>query len=83
MGKIATTPLGQALQTVLQEHGKALAGDMIVTPGESTSYSVVLSPPGLDRIFLHHPGANATFSAADVPYSQLEASSCFTLVIRR
>jgi sugar/nucleoside kinase (ribokinase family) len=79
MGKIGDDPLGQALQTVLQGHGRELAGDMIVTPGESTSYSVVLSPPGLDRIFLHHPGANATFSAADVPYSQLEGIKLFHL----
>ena len=33
----------------------------------STSYSVVLAPPGADRMFLHNPGANARFAAADVP----------------
>jgi len=31
-----------------------------------TSYSVILTPPGNDRIFLHDPGANNEFSAADV-----------------
>lgn len=31
-----------------------------------TSYSVILTPPGNDRIFLHDPGANNEFTAADV-----------------
>ena len=33
----------------------------------STSYTVVLAPPGIDRVFLHNPGANESFSEADVP----------------
>jgi sugar/nucleoside kinase (ribokinase family) len=33
----------------------------------STSYSVVLEPPGEDRRFLHHVGANAAFDADDAP----------------
>ena len=38
---------------------------MRVTPGETTSYSVVVAPPGADRTFLHCPGANDRFGAAD------------------
>ena len=34
--------------------------------GSRTSYSVILTPPGNDRIFLHDPGANNEFSADDV-----------------
>ena len=51
----------------------ALANGMIVAPGETTSYSVVISPPGSDRIFLHCPGANDTFSAADLLAQSLRA----------
>jgi sugar/nucleoside kinase (ribokinase family) len=41
---------------------------MIVSAGQATSYSIVISPPGVDRSFLHCPGANDTFdAAADVP----------------
>jgi sugar/nucleoside kinase (ribokinase family) len=79
MGKIGDDPLGSALQTVLQRQGRALSNDMIITHGESTSYTVVLSPPQMDRIFLHHPGANATFGAADVPYSKLDGIKLFHL----
>ena len=37
----------------------------------STSYSVVLSAPGRDRTFLHHPGLNAQFDPARFPRSAL------------
>src|SRR5690606_16738276 len=54
-----------------------LVRGMIVVPGEATSYTVVLSPPGQDRIFLHAPGANNTFSAEDVPYERVPAGGIF------
>jgi sugar/nucleoside kinase (ribokinase family) len=34
-----------------------------VAPGTSTSYSLVVQPPGADRTFWHHLGANAIFDA--------------------
>ncbi|MDD3214557.1 MAG: carbohydrate kinase family protein [Eubacteriales bacterium] len=37
----------------------------------ATSYSIVLAPPNVDRIFLHHAGANERFTQADVPDAQL------------
>jgi len=39
---------------------------MIVMSGQATSYSIVVAPPGVDRMFLHHPGANDTFVADDL-----------------
>src|SRR4029078_13500129 len=41
------------------------------------SYSIVISPPGLDRSFLHCPGANETFGAADVPDDALAGARVF------
>jgi sugar/nucleoside kinase (ribokinase family) len=35
-------------------------------PGLSTSYSIVVQPPGVDRTFWHHVGANAVFDAGIV-----------------
>lgn len=46
-------------------------------PGETTSYSIVISPPGRDRFFLHCPGANDTFSSADVSLDQLAGARMF------
>lgn len=71
MGKIGDDVLGRALLDVLRSRDPNLADGMIVTPGETTSYSVVFSPPGLDRTFLHCPGANHTFGASDVPLDRL------------
>jgi len=50
---------GTALQRLLQESGAQTR--LRVRPGEVTSYSIVLSPPGVDRSFLHAPGVNHAF----------------------
>lgn len=71
LGKVGDDLFGRALLALLRHHHPALAEGMIIAPDAPTSYTVVISPPGVDRIFLHCPGANDTFSAADVPYAQL------------
>lgn len=66
MGKCGNDILGNGIRRILMENG---AGETLsVTDGEETSYSIVLAPPGIDRIFLHHPGANDTFCSGDVNY---------------
>jgi sugar/nucleoside kinase (ribokinase family) len=67
-GKVGADLFGRA---VLDALGPELAGDMIVSDSAATSYTIVISLPGVDRSFLHHPGANATFGADDVRYGQL------------
>lgn len=37
-----------------------------VVVGAATSYSIVVEPPGVDRAFWHHPGANAEFDPSTV-----------------
>jgi sugar/nucleoside kinase (ribokinase family) len=57
--------LGATLRRLLTERD----GDthaLTVRPGVATSYSVVIQPPGADRTFWHHVGANAAFDAAHV-----------------
>lgn len=60
---------GEGIRRILDSHG--LAGDLGVRPGEATSYTVVIDPPGSDRAFLHAPGCNASFGAMDVPDAML------------
>jgi sugar/nucleoside kinase (ribokinase family) len=62
---------------VLRGRDAGLADGMIVARGETTSYSVVISPPGVDRTFLHCPGANDTFEAADVALDGLRGARIF------
>ncbi|MFC0463292.1 PfkB family carbohydrate kinase [Kineococcus gynurae] len=38
-----------------------------VEPGAGTSYSVVVEPPGQDRTFWHHSGANDAFTGGTLP----------------
>jgi len=77
IGKIADDVVGHAILDVLRQHGPDLADGMIVTKESHSSYTVVISPPGVDRIFLHSPGANDTFGADDVDYSKLEGARLF------
>jgi len=71
MGKVADDLFGNAVLEILRRYHPSLVEGMIVTPGEDTSYSVVISPPGVDRAFLHCPGANDTFQADDIQLERL------------
>ncbi len=66
-GKIGDDTFGRALLGIFQAEADHLARDMIVSPDEGTSYSIILNPPGRDRMILHSVGPNATFASADVP----------------
>ncbi|MCC8045341.1 MAG: PfkB family carbohydrate kinase [Clostridiales bacterium] len=70
MGKTGSDPFGSMVRTLLQEHG--VPDGMLVAEGESTSYSMVLVVPGIDRIFLHNPGANDTFCTSGIPEDALK-----------
>lgn len=80
MGKVSDDLFGHAVRDVIRNYGAAdadLAEAMVVDPAANTSYTVVLSPPGVDRIFLHHPGANDTFGADDIRYDLVADSRLF------
>lgn len=62
VARIGRDLFGDAVATLLGP----LADGLMRVDGQATSYTVVLSGPGEDRVFFHHPGANRTFSAADV-----------------
>lgn len=77
MGKVGADLFGEALLDLVRSHDSGLASEMVVDERSSTSYSLIVSPPGVDRIFLHHPGANDTFCAADVRYEQVAQADLF------
>jgi len=74
LGKVGDDAFGTMVRDILAGYG---AGGLIVDEGSSTSYSVVLAIPGIDRIFLHDPGANDTFTNADIPDEALEDAALF------
>ena len=75
MGKIGADAFGDMVRNVLKKYD--VEQGMLVAEGESTSYSVILAIPGVDRIFLHNTGANDTFCASDIPREALEEASMF------
>ena len=66
VGKVGDDPFGGLILDLLRAEHDSLAGDMIVAPGVVSSYTLVLSAEGTDRVFLHCPGANHSFAATDV-----------------
>ena len=74
MGKVGDDAFGMMIQSILARYG---AGGLLVDHNSSTSYSVVLAVPGIDRIFLHNPGANDTFTGADIPEETLRDAALF------
>ena len=77
MGKIGDDLFGQAVSQLVSAYDPRLVGGMVVDPQANTSYTVVINPPGVDRIFLHCHGANDTFSADDVRYDLLDEVALF------
>lgn len=70
VAKVGQDPFGNMVAGLLDKYGAA--EDLIRDESGTTSYSVVIAPPGVDRIFLHHPGANDSFASADITDKMLE-----------
>ncbi|MDR0910911.1 MAG: carbohydrate kinase family protein [Spirochaetaceae bacterium] len=68
--KIGNDTFGDILQNMLSL-------PLIRDPNESTSYTIVIAPPGVERSFLHNPGANHSFCAADITDEMLSTVSHF------
>ena len=74
IGKVGNDAFGGIIRSILEEHG---TGGLLIEKGAVTSYSVVLAIPGMDRIFLHAPGANDSFSAGDIPWDEIDNTALF------
>jgi sugar/nucleoside kinase (ribokinase family) len=77
MGKVGDDLLGQAIIDIVSSHSPVLAQGMVAVPGEASSYTLVIDPPGIDRLFLHYPGTNHTFGAEDIRYDLLAEARLF------
>ena len=74
LGKVGNDAFGGLIRDSLAGYG---ACGLIEESGAATSYSVVLAVPGVDRIFLHDPGANNSFSGGDIPWDSLDGTVLF------
>ena len=75
MGKIGKDELGQIVYSRFQKYNAEKG--LIVSKDSSTSYTIAIAPPGTDRIFLHNPGANDTFSLEDLDFGKIAEADLF------
>lgn len=74
LGKIGDDSFGKIISGIYDSYG---AGGLIADPSVTTSYTVVMAPPGIDRIFIHDPAANDTFTCDDIRDEDLEGTELF------
>lgn len=77
MGKVGDDLFGQAIHQVITAYAPQLAHGMVTDASTSTSYTIIISYPGADRIFMHNAGANDTFCARDVNFDLIERAALF------
>jgi sugar/nucleoside kinase (ribokinase family) len=77
IGKIGNDLFGQALGDIIHVEGAHLADDLVIDLTLPTSFTLIINPPGFDRSFIHHPGANDTFYASDLPRGILQGADLF------
>lgn len=77
MGKVGADLFGKAIREIISAYSPTLAEGMVVDPSVSTSYTVILSFPGEDRIFIHHPGANDSYGVEDIDYALVAQADLF------
>jgi len=90
-GKVGKDDFGAIVKRLMESHSSSLAKatsqensvktrsifSLVSTDEVGTSYTMNLSPPGIDRIFLHYPGANNTFTYEDVDFDLVSKSRIF------
>jgi sugar/nucleoside kinase (ribokinase family) len=72
IARVGADAFGRLIGELLAAEGADVR--LKVDEAGSTSYSVVIAPPGVDRMFLHHAGANEAFGEADVPDALLSGA---------
>jgi sugar/nucleoside kinase (ribokinase family) len=73
IGKIGNDDFGKEILNWYEEHEGHFQGIKAVE-GESTSYTIAICIPGIDRFYLHHCGANDTFSYDDMNFDFVKRS---------
>ncbi len=73
IGKVGDDDFGNQVIRWYEEHEGHFKGIHQVK-GESTSYTIAICIPGIDRFYLHHCGANDTFVYDDMDWDIVERS---------
>lgn len=71
IGKIGDDDFGQEILRWYETYENHFEGIQVAN-GESTSYTIAICIPGIDRFYLHHCGANDTFGYDDMNFDLVE-----------
>lgn len=77
MGKCGADLFGKAVLELLEREAPGSTAAMALVKDEPTSYTIVLSPPGIDRFFLHCKGANDSFGFKDLKLATIRQARLF------
>lgn len=69
--------IGQMILRILAARDPALTQFISVIPDQPGSYTVILSPERVDRIFLHCPSTNSLFGIDNINFELLEGTRIF------
>jgi sugar/nucleoside kinase (ribokinase family) len=75
MSRVGKDELGSLIIKILYREGH-IEG-VSISEQDRTSYTIAIAPPGIDRIFLHDPGANDRFSSVDLNAEIISQSKLF------
>ncbi len=79
VARIGDDRFGEILGDLVRAAVPDSSARLLVTPGASTSHSVIHNRVGEDRAIQHFPGANGIFAAADVPADLLDGATLIHL----
>lgn len=79
MSNVGDDSIGHLIVQYLESRDKSLADYVRIKVGRPSSYTIVLSPEKVDRIFLHCTGTNSDFNSGDVDYEAAEQARIFHL----
>lgn len=75
MGKIGADGFGGQIAEIYRGYGAKER--LIVSKEDTTSYTIVIAPPGCDRCFLHDSAANHTLKSTDFDYGEIAEAQYF------
>jgi sugar/nucleoside kinase (ribokinase family) len=77
MGKVGQDAFGEIIKSYFTAINPAFGNGLIISSDVGSSYTIILSAPGIDRVFLTYPGANDTFGPDDIDYELVSRSRLF------
>lgn len=79
MSLVGDDLIGQLTLNYLKARDPHLADGIKIKVGQPASNTIVLSPAGADRTFLHCPGTNDSFTTADIDFEAVAQAKMFHL----